>query len=230
MIAQLEALGVALQAIAKENRDAPLKTLEEAVLEEVRTILPRLLEGVIQASASNLQEPESYWQQRCPNCGERTPAQSWRKRTVATICGSVNFERPWFVCRHCQHGFSPVDDRLGLQPRMCLSDGLREWVIDLGGRTSFAEAAGLLERLTGLRVSPETVRQKTEGHGKELEAAQQRASEQVAKTQQAAAALDPAPGMLLIETDGVMVRYLDGWHEVKLGLVAGHQDRPHERC
>jgi len=26
--------------------------------------------------------------------------------------------------------------------------------------------------------------------------------------------------MLVVETDGVMVRYLNGWHEVKLGLFA----------
>lgn len=224
MITQLTALGVALQAISREHRDGSLRTLEQAVLEEVRTVLPRLLEEVIQASMSNLQPPESRWQQRCPNCGERTPAQSWRKRTVTTVCGSVTFERPWFVCHHCQCGFSPVDDTLGLQPRMRLSDGLRKWIIDLGGRTSFAEAAGCLEQLTGLRVSPETVRQKTEGYGNELEAMQQLASEEVVKTQQPAASLDPAPGVLVAETDGVMVRYLDAWHEVKLGLIAGYQD------
>jgi hypothetical protein len=44
---------------------------------------------------------------------------------------------------------------------------------------------------------------------------------------------DPAPGQLVVETDGVMVRYcdrhLDGgllegdWHEVKLGVVGGWQ-------
>jgi len=28
----------------------------------------------------------------------------------------------------------------------------------------------------------------------------------------------------VVETDGVMVRYLDGWHEVKLGLLGGYVD------
>lgn len=224
MITQLTALGTALLGIASEHSDTTLAFLEEAVLEAVREVLPRLLEEVLKASTTSLQPPESHWHRRCPKCGERTPAQSWRGRTVTTICGPISFERPWFVCRRCHHGFSPADETLDLQPRMRLSDGVREWVIDLGGRTSFAEAAGCLERLTGLKVSPETVRQKTEGYGKELEVEQQRVSEQVAKTRQAAAPLDPAPGMLVVQTDGVMVRYLDGWHEVKLGLVGGHQD------
>src|SRR5215212_9765717 len=30
-----------------------------------------------------------------------------------------------------------------------------------------------------------------------------------------------APGAVLVEADGATVRYLDGWHEVKLGLVGG---------
>jgi hypothetical protein len=40
-------------------------------------------------------------------------------------------------------------------------------------------------------------------------------------TPEAAAPLEPAPGTLVVETDGVMVRYQSGWHEVKLGLVGG---------
>ena len=43
-------------------------------------------------------------------------------------------------------------------------------------------------------------------------------------TKEPAETVDPAPGMLVVETDGVMVPYLDGWHEVKLGLVAGQVD------
>jgi hypothetical protein len=78
-----------------------------------------------------------------------------------------------------------------------------------------------LERLTGLAVSAETVRQHTERVGAQLEAAALRESAQVQHTQEAAAPLDPAPGPLVVEVDGVMVRYPDGWHEVKVGLVAG---------
>src|SRR5436853_4778477 len=46
---------------------------------------------------------------------------------------------------------------------------------------------------------------------------------------------EPTPGQLVVETDGVMVRYrdrhLDGavvdgdWHEVRLGVVGGCQDQ-----
>jgi len=98
---------------------------------------------------------------------------------------------------------------------------LRTWLVELGAKTSFADAAGLLERLTGLSVAPETVRLHTEGTGIELEEAHQAATAEVQRTGESAEAVDPAPGMLVVETDGVMVRYLNGWHEVKLGLVGG---------
>lgn len=50
------------------------------------------------------------------------------------------------------------------------------------------------------------------------------AAQSVLRTQEAAAPLDPARGTLVVGTDGVMVRYHSGWHEVKLGLVGGQVD------
>jgi len=224
MLAQLEALGTALLTVAKEHRDAPLATLERGVLEAVQSFLPRLLEEVLKCSTSDLQPVSAHWQQPCPNCGQRTEAQSWRQRTVRTICGTITFERPWFVCDHCKHNFSTVDRTLQLEPRGRLSEGLQEWIVGLGATTSFAEAAYWLQKMTGLEVSDETIRQHTECRGQEIEVAQQRASEQVKKTQEPAGPVDPAPGTVVIETDAVKVRYVDGWHDVKIGLVAGHQD------
>jgi hypothetical protein len=228
MIAQLETLGRTLSALATTHRDASLATLEQAVLAAVRAVLPGLLTEVLQGNARALQEPQAHWSQPCPHCGRRTRVHSWRSRTVQTVCGPITWERPWYVCRHgrpCGHGFSPADVSLELAPRSRLSAGLRTWLLELGAHTCFREAARLLEQLTGLAVSAETIRQRTEAVGMELEAAALAASSAVQRTQEPAAALDVAPGQLLVETDGVMLRYLDGWHEVKLALVAGLVDR-----
>jgi hypothetical protein len=102
--------------------------------------------------------------------------------------------------------------------------GLNDWVVHLGATTDFREAALLLEKLTGLAVAPETVRQHTEGIGAALEEEQQAAIVQVEENQESAAPVELAPGLMVVETDGVMVRYQTGWHEVKLGLVAGYQE------
>lgn len=224
MIAHLAALGQALLAVAQQHRDGSLATLEQAVLAAVRQASPGLLTDVLRVSTTSLHPPLSQWHQPCPKCGKRARAHEWRQRTVLTVCGPVTWERPWFHCRHCQQGFSPADEVLGIVPRRRLSAGLAVWVVELGGETSFRDGAGRLERLTGLKASAETVRQHTEAVGTAAEVAQQTAMAEVVRTREPAAALDPAPGTLVIETDGVMVRYLHGWHEVKLGLVAGQVD------
>jgi hypothetical protein len=65
----------------------------------------------------------------------------------------------------------------------------------------------------------------TEQTGAQLEAVAEAASAQLQRTGQSAEPVARAPGELVVETDGVMVRYLDGWHEVKLALVAGLSDQ-----
>jgi hypothetical protein len=93
-----------------------------------------------------------------------------------------------------------------------------------------------LSELAGVQVGTETLRTHAERIGTELEGQQRAAMTHVATEHEPRAAEhDPAPGLLVVETDGVMVRYrdrhLDGavqdgdWHEVRLGLVAGWQEQ-----
>jgi hypothetical protein len=224
ILARAETLGRELIDFAREHRDSSLAELERGVLDVVRQALPDLLGEVIGLSASGLDSSLARLPEPCPICGERTSVQSWRGREVLTVCGKVCFERPWHVCRACAKGFSPVDRTLELLSRARLSAELRVWLVELGAKTSFADGAGLLGRLTGLVVSPETIRSHTERVGIELEDVQEAAAAEVERTGEPAAPVDPAPGMLVVEIDGVMVRYLDGFHEVKLGLVGGQVD------
>jgi hypothetical protein len=107
-------------------------------------------------------------------------------------------------------------------PRARLRIPLDDWLAEVGAERAFIPAAALLARLTGVHVSKETVRLHSEQRGAALEAAQPAARRQVLATGEAAEAVDAAPGTLLVETDGVMVRYRQtGWHEVKVGLVGG---------
>jgi hypothetical protein len=73
-------------------------------------------------------------------------------------------------------------------------------------------------------LGPETLRRLAIAVGTTLADAPAQAAVEVARTQEAAEPVDPAPGLLVVETDGTMIRYLDGWHEVKVALVAGWED------
>jgi hypothetical protein len=123
---------------------------------------------------------------------------------------------------------------LHLAPYQQTSDGLARWEAALGAITTFREAARLLADLAGVHVGSETLRSQAERVGTELEGQQRRTIAHVDRVHEPPEAEhDPAAGQLVVETDGVMVRYrdrhLDGalvegdWHEVKLGLVGGWQ-------
>jgi hypothetical protein len=224
IVAQALALSRRLSDFAYDHRDRPLSELERGVLEVVREALPGLLGEVLQLSQSALNPSLARLPEACPSCGERARVQSWRERKVLTVCGRLRFERPWHVCKRCGSGFSPVDRALELSERARLSQEVRGHLVELGAKLSFKEAKGLLERLTGLTVASETVREHTERVGTALEATQDEAAREVERTEEAAERVDSAPGILVVETDGVMVRYQDGFHEVKLGLVGGQVD------
>jgi hypothetical protein len=146
--------------------------------------------------------------------------------------GPIQIERPWHHCTACGHGWSPSDQALELSAYQQTSRGLAQWEARLGALTTFQEAAQLLAELTGVHVGTETLRSQAERVGTELEGQQRRAMAHVeAEHEPPATEHAPAPGQLVVETDGVMVRYrdrhLDGepikgdWHEVKLGVVGG---------
>jgi hypothetical protein len=156
--------------------------------------------------------------------------KDWRPRQVKTTCGELRYERPWALCRACRQGFSPTDRTLGLAPQQRLSEQLDKWVTWLGGQEAFGPAKHTLAKLTGLELSHETIRGHSEAAGAALAVEQQAAAARVATTGRAATAVRAAPGRLVAETDGVMVRYRDGWHETSSVNLAGVRGRSRPRC
>jgi hypothetical protein len=218
----LEQLEEELARWVQAHQDGTLATHEQGVLQAVRQALPGLLEAVIQVSTRALAPAQQRLRTGCPGCGTRTaPRKQWRRRQVRTVCGLVHYERPCYWCRGCHRGWSAADTTLGVLPRARLSAGLDAWLGELGAAATFAPAAALLERLTGLVVADETLRQHAEQQGAALHAAQQTAITCCQSTRTAAEPVVAAPGLLVVQTDGVMVPYADGYHEAKVGLVAG---------
>jgi hypothetical protein len=225
IVAVVEALAEDLADWCVAGRDRTLAEHEEAVLERVRQVLPQLLGAVVEQATSGLDPRLARAREGCPGCGQKVgPHGRPRRRQLATQCGTVTLERPWYHCWACGRGWSTVETTLGVVGWARLSEGLRGWVVRLGAAAPFAEAAEVLAALTGLELGAETIRRHAEAAGTVLRAAEDAAVEQVERTREPAEALDPAPGFLIVQTDGAMVRYQDGWHEVKLGLVAGWED------
>lgn len=224
IVAQLDLLGGALLALVQAQRGASLAEHEAGVRAAVHAALPGLLTAVVQGATPDLAPGVTTVHRRCPRCDHLTPLHDQRPRTVGTTCGPLRLVRPWYACPVCRQGFSPADATLALPAHARLSPALVAWLVELGATTTYREAARVLSRLTGLTVASDTIRAHTTAVGTQVADAEDAAIAQVQTTREAAAPGDPAPGTLVVEADGVMVRYHDGWHEVKIGVVGGTRD------
>jgi hypothetical protein len=228
-------LGRALLQHARSHRDHSLADHEDGVLGSLRSAAPALLEAVLHLATTGLEANARPIASRCPGCQHRRGVHSRRTRQVQTRLGPIRLQRWWHQCWACAHGWSPPDQALELAPYQQTSTGLARWEAALGAITTFREAAKLLADLAGVHVGSETLRTQAERIGTELEGQQRVAMDHVVQEHEPPAAeYDAAPGTLVVETDGVMVRYRDqyldsalvegDWHEVKLGLAGGWQD------
>jgi hypothetical protein len=221
IVARALALAAELERWAREHRRATLEEHERGVLAIVRRFMGPALAAVV-AGALGLDRPVARrLREACPDCGARRRPHAWRARQLLTVCGAVRLERPYYYCPACRRGRCPADEALGLGAYAATSPGCAEWLALVGALGPFRPAAELLERLTGLGVGAETVRRHAEAAGGLLDLCRRAAAEQVEREREPAGALEEAVGILVVQADGVLVRYLDGWHEVKLGLVSG---------
>jgi hypothetical protein len=225
IVAAVQELAAALAAWCTEGQDQSLAAHEQAVLERVRAVLPHLLGAVVQTATSGLHPRLAWAPQRCTTCRQPvSPRAAPRPRQMLTRCGLLRLQRPYCYCGRCRQGWSVAETILELPAGAHLSPGLQDWLVRLGATTDFREAAELLAELTGLELGAETVRRHTQQRGAAVQQAETALVARVQRTREAAEPVEAAAGVLLVETDGVMVRYLDGWHEVKLGLVGGWED------
>ncbi|MBI2760217.1 MAG: ISKra4 family transposase [Chloroflexi bacterium] len=224
ILAQVSALGAALVAQARQSRGAPLADLEPAVRTVVQAALPALLRAVLHLATPDLDPGIATVHRRCPRRGCQVRMHSQRPRTLQTTRGPLVVVRPWYHCPACHQGFSPADAALALPARARISAALEAWLVRLNVSTTQREAAALLTELTGPRVGMDTIREHTTAVGDAVAAADEAAIRTVQTTGASAAPVVPVPGQLVVETDGAMVRYDDGWHEVKIGVVGGVVD------
>lgn len=86
---------------------------------------------------------------------------------VTTLLGVVFYERAYYYCEDCHHGFFPTDEELGIVRKQ--TPGAAEVIALAGVLDPFAEAATqVLPRMSGLNVSASTVQRTTEAAGEDV--------------------------------------------------------------
>ena len=90
----------------------------------------------------------------CPRCDRRLQAQAFVCRTVETLVGPVQMERPYFYCRACRAGTYPLDEVLGVRAGRLQPD-VQQAAVDLATEVPYETASLLFGRLSGIPVSSE---------------------------------------------------------------------------
>ena len=93
-------------------------------------------------------------QVNCPKCARFLKARSPVQRTVETLVGPVELERPYFYCRACRRGVYPLDEALDLVAGRKQLD-VQKAAAKLVTEVPYDAAHTLLSDLTGVGMGSE---------------------------------------------------------------------------
>lgn len=136
-----------LEALEEQMKE-PKPTLEQltcAVWERRQELTGTLTEALVEQHYRAEHEQRSA---PCPQCGRVVAARAVVSRTVATLVGEGEVERPYFYCVPCGHGFSPWGAALGLAQGRKQFD-LQRAAAKLTAEVPYETARELFAELTG---------------------------------------------------------------------------------
>jgi hypothetical protein len=132
----------------------PAPTLTQ-VTETVWHLRQALTGGLTETLVVHAHQGEYTRQQSpCPQCHCLLTARAPVPRTVETLVGPVQLERPYFYCRTCGVGVYPLDEVLGLTAGRTQLD-VQKAAAKLVTEVPYDEAQRLFGDLTGVRVGSE---------------------------------------------------------------------------
>src|ERR671914_1722052 len=125
------------------------------VSETIWALRQRLTAGVAQTIVEHTHQEEHEREYlNCATCDRLLKARPAVPRTVETLIGDLEVQRPYFYCRKCHLGHSPLDQNLGLNAGRIQLD-VQQAAAELAVELPYETASTLFGRLSGLSVSSE---------------------------------------------------------------------------
>lgn len=125
------------------------------VSETIWALRQQLTGGVAQTIIEHThQEEQRRKSLQCATCTPLLRARPVVSRTVETLIGEIEVQRPYFYCPHCHRGRYPLDEVLELRAGRIQRD-VQQAVADLATELPYDTAATLFGHLSGLAVSSE---------------------------------------------------------------------------
>jgi hypothetical protein len=132
---------------------ATLAQVSETIWSLRQGLTARVAQTLIEQSHADERDRKAM---RCAMCDRLLSARPTVTRTVRTLVGDVEIERPYFYCRYCREGTYPLDTALGLRAGQIQPD-VQQAAADLATEMPYEMAAGMLDRLSGIAVSSERI-------------------------------------------------------------------------
>jgi hypothetical protein len=127
----------------------PPSTLPE-VTAMVWALRQQLTGGITEAIVAHVHRGEhDRHQVPCPRCQRVLRTRDRVCRTVETLVGAIELERPYFYCRVCREGVYPLDDALGLVAG-CKQLDMQHAAAQLVTEVPYDTAQTLFRDLTGM--------------------------------------------------------------------------------
>lgn len=188
--------------------------LEEEISVKGREFQRRVLEEACQRKADNCPP-------RCPICKEPLSRVSrGHERTVESRFGAIRIARSYGYCRECKQWFYPADIELGLSKNAGASPSVQEAASLAVSKMPVTDAHAVLERLTGIEISPSTLDREARRQGKRAEELRDELDARALCTRgrwevtaQIRRELGSKPFTVIIEIDAWNIRERDAWGE-----------------
>jgi len=153
----------------------------------------------------------------CRWCGKTAVFKTHYEKRVVTLSSELVISRAYYYCEACGRGFSPLDERLGLD-RLSTSIGVRTKVARLAAWIPFEQVSVELGVLCGVHLSKNTAMSVAEGMGRCVSEESRRREEAVLSG--LAAAPKRKPKRLYVAIDGTHAPMRGGgWCEVKTSVI-----------
>jgi hypothetical protein len=153
------------------------------------------------------------------SCGGEAHFHSRRRRRLLTALGTVEFERPYYVCPQCRQGQSPRDRELDVEGTD-YSPAARRMMALVGSEASFEQGQEQLELLAGVQVTTKAVERQAEAIGADVEAREQAEIKRAKQLELPEVGTPPVP-ILYIQMDGTGVPMVNAETQGRSGKIEG---------
>ena len=204
-----------LEEIYSEELDSiagDLGALEEAVKAKIQELGLGLLQRLANRRVNGYKGSSIACE-----CGGSMKFVQHRQRNIHTIFGWITIRRAYYHCPDCGKGVFPYDCDSGLGSEQ-LSPALAKTCSMLAVDDSFEQTSRKVGELFGQNVSDTTIERVVQQVGSKVLEQQDQKLEEFLSTRNFG---EPqvTPQRLYVTADGTTVHEMDGWHEVKTGVL-----------